>query len=175
MNAIRDRILSRFAWIDGHADVWRLFADGQLFAEIVASLAGPFQGHATRVAGIESRGFLLGAAVAVHLRVGFVAIRKEHGLFPGAKIERRTLRDYRGHESLLRLQRRAVEPGDRVLVVDDWVELGSQALAAKALLEDAGAALAGVSVIVDDTTDEVRQQLRPFAALVAADELGPSA
>src|SRR5206468_1845378 len=82
------------------ADVWRLFADGQLFRRIVAALAEPFA-DATKVAGLEARGFILGAAVATELGVGFVAIRKDSGLFPGPKAELRTAPDYRGVEGLL--------------------------------------------------------------------------
>lgn len=62
---------------------------------------------------------------------------------------------------------------DRVLLADDWVEVGSQALTAKALIEEAGAVYAGCSVIVDDTDSDVRRRLAPFAALVPVSVLGP--
>ena len=81
---ISDDLLARFRWIDGHADVWRLFYDRDFFPSLVAALADPFRHLGiTKVAGIEARGFILGAAVALELRAGFVAIRKEGGIFPG--------------------------------------------------------------------------------------------
>lgn len=103
--------------------------------------------------------------------MGFVAIRKGDGLFPGPKAERQTETDYRGRETVLRLQRRSLRPGDRVLLVDDWFETGAQALAAKALVADCGAELAGAAVIVDELADEARGSLCPLHALVRADEL----
>ena len=81
--ALRSDLLEAFRWVDGHADVWRFFSDGELFARIVAELAAPFRAaQATKVAGIESRGFILGAAVAHELGVGFVAVRRAEALFP---------------------------------------------------------------------------------------------
>src|SRR2546422_8274346 len=60
-----------------------------------------------------------------------VAIRKEGGLFPGAKLERVAQPDYRGFEQRLRLRRDGLSDSDRVVLIDDWCERGSQALAAK--------------------------------------------
>jgi adenine phosphoribosyltransferase len=110
-----------------------------------------------KVAGIEGRGFILGAPVAVTLGAGFVACRKEGSLFPGPKLERETEPDYRGNKHRFRLRRNSVGPGDRVLLVDDWCETGNQARAAKGMIEECGGYLIGVSVIVD--------QLRPASAL----------
>lgn len=153
--------------------MWRLFSDGDLFRRIVAELAEPFP-DATKVAGLEARGFILGGAVAVELGVGFVAVRKEAGLFPGPKAARRAEANYRGHENLLRLQREALSPGDRVVLVDDWAELGSQALAARALIEDCGATFLGLSLVVDQLEAEARERIGRVHALVSAEELGPS-
>lgn len=120
----------------------------------------------------SSRGvFILGGAVARELDVGFVAIRKGGSLFPGPKAERRTATDYRGRETVLRLQRASLEPGDRVLLVDDWFETGAQALAATALVADCGAELVGAAVIVDELAGEARDRLGPLHALVHAGEL----
>jgi adenine phosphoribosyltransferase len=122
---LHDDLLNRSSGVDGHADVWRLFSDGALLRRIVAALAEPFR-EATKVAGVEARGFILGGAVATELGVGFVAIRKEAGLFPGDKISRRAQVDYRGTEHTLRLQRAALAPTDRVILVDDWAERGAR-------------------------------------------------
>ena len=153
---VGEEIAARFAWVDGHADVWRLFSDPMLFGRIAAALADPFrESGITLVCGIESRGFILGGAVARELDVGFAAIRKEAGLYPGPKIQLRTETDYRGTRQMLRLQRRAVSGGDRVLVVDDWAERGSQARAKP----DAAAvrkALAEARAKLRETEDELR-------------------
>ena len=84
----RDAVLRCFTWADGHADVWRVFDDGGAFASVIEDLVAPWRGHdITKVCGVESRGFILGGAVAGVLGTGFVAIRKRGGLFPGPKLE----------------------------------------------------------------------------------------
>jgi adenine phosphoribosyltransferase len=110
----------------------------------VTALADPFRDAGiTKVAGVEARGFVLGAGVALELRAGFVAIRKQGGIFPGPKLTGETRPDYRGNSTLLRLQRRSLTSNDLVLLVDDWFETGSQALTAKSLIEGAGAKFVG--------------------------------
>jgi adenine phosphoribosyltransferase len=164
---LREELLERIPWVEGHADVWRAFSDEEFFPRLVAALADPYRADGiTKVAGVEARGFILAAAVAVELSAGFVAIRKGAGLFPGEKIIRISDPDYRGNRSTLRLQVQSLTPGDRVLLVDDWIETGSQALAAKAMIEAAGACFVGASVIVDQLSDHRRGRLGPFTALV---------
>ena len=175
MSPMQRDLLDRFRWVDGHADIWRLFADGAFFPRLAAALADPFRSiGVTHVAGIEARGFLLGGVVAVELAAGFVAIRKEGGLFPGGLCSRATPPDYRGRTRRLLLQRHALGAGDRVLLVDDWSETGAQALTARALVEAAGATFLGLSVIVDELPAAVRGRFPAFSALVPAAALGPS-
>ena len=165
-------LVSCFRWVDGHADLWPLFYEQDLFSRIVAALADPFrEARITKVAGIEARGFILGGAVAHELGTGFVAVRKTGGLFPGVRLERRTPPDYRNTESQLRIQRQSISVGDRVLLADDWCETGSQALTAKALIEEAGGEFVGTSIIVDQMAPDVRGLLGRLSALVTYDSL----
>ena len=140
----------QIAEIDGHADVWRIFLDADLFRRMVNALSSPFQSERiTKVLGIEARGFLLGGAVAIELGAGFAAVRKG-GHLPGAKLTQRTSApDYRGQHHDLHLQAGALGRRDRVLLVDDWIEMGSQAAAAKSLVDQARATFVGTSVIVN--------------------------
>jgi adenine phosphoribosyltransferase len=156
---------------DGLGNVWPVFGDSALFARVIAALARPLRGTVEKIAGIESRGFVLGAAVAGHLGIGFVAIRKSDGLYPGETLNARTSADYRGREHVFRLQRAAIDPGDRIALVDDWFETGSQGLIGRRLLEDAGAIYAGASIIIDQLSDERREQLAPCYALLASTSL----
>jgi adenine phosphoribosyltransferase len=124
---IVNELLARFRWVDGHADIWRWFTPGCL-NRVAAAVADPYRGDAvTHVVGIEARGFILGAAVAMELEAGFVAIRKPGGLLPGDTVCATTPPDYRQRAGQLRMQGDALGPGDRVLLVDDWLETGSQA------------------------------------------------
>jgi adenine phosphoribosyltransferase len=165
-------LLKRFQWVGGHADMWPLFGDGDAFRAIVRALVAPFDdAGVTRVCGIESRGFLLGGAAALELGVGFAAVRKAAGLFPGEKLVRETAPDYRGIRHSLRIQRAALGPTDRVLFVDDWIETGSQALAVRDLVSTAGAELAGCAVVVDQMRSSSKEMLGRFHALVTSEEL----
>jgi adenine phosphoribosyltransferase len=169
--AARAALLERFRWSAGHADVWRVFADAGALAAVVDGLAEPWRDVGiTHVLGIESRGFLLGAAVAVNLGVGFQAIRKGDGMLPGPKLSAATAPDYRQREHLLRMQH-VLSAADLALLVDDWAERGSQASAARHLVEMSGAQFAGVSVLVDQMNDHARARLKRVTSLVRADEL----
>jgi adenine phosphoribosyltransferase len=169
----RSRLLDTFRWQSGHADVWRIFADADAFAAIIAGLVEPWRaGGVTRVLGIESRGFLLGGAAALRLATGFVAVRKSDGLLPGPKLDIESEPDYRGRRHRLRMQA-ILTPADRVLLVDDWAEYGSQALAARHLVEAAGATFLGTALVIDQLTASTRTALGTVTSLVTADELGP--
>jgi adenine phosphoribosyltransferase len=170
-----DSLVERFQWIEGHADVLGLFADGAFLAQAAAALAEPFRAAGvTKVAGIEARGFILGTAVALDLGVGFVPIRKGGAVHPGPKAVVRAAPDWRGNEPDLLVQRAALTGTDRVLLVDDWVESASQALAARQLVEECGARWAGLTVLVDQAEPATRQLLEPFAAVVDAESLPSS-
>lgn len=174
VRAARAAFLDAFAWHSGHADVWRVFEDGPTLAAVVEGLADPWaDAGITGVVAVEARGFLLGGAVAVRLGVGLHALRKVGALFPGDKQLVDTEPDYRGVRHRLMI-RSTLTPGDRVLVVDDWAETGSQALAARALVERCGASWGGLSLVVDQLPDDIRLRLGPVTSLVTADELGPA-
>ena len=171
---LKSKIISEFKYVDGHSDPWRLFYDGSLFRGIIEELSSPAaDAGVTKVVGIEAKGFILGAAVAAHLGAGFVAIRKPGGLYPGPKIQRETQPDYRGNVPTLSLQRAAIAPSDRVIIVDDWLETGSQALAAIAMLKELGATFVGCSIITDQLTDATRTKIGPVWSIVTAGELAP--
>jgi adenine phosphoribosyltransferase len=157
---------------DGRSDIWRAFADRELFARTVAALAVPFRGERyTKIAGVEARGFVLGGAMAAYTGAGFVAVRKQDGWLPGDVAERETEPDWQGRRHALRLQRGALGPEDRVVLVDDWFETGSQALASRQLIEETGATLVGMSIVVDDLSEDVRGRLGRLHALLRADAL----
>lgn len=167
-----DSFLGRFRWQDGHADVWRAFEHGPTFAAVADGLAEPWvNAGITRVVGVESRGFLLGGAVALRLGVGFQAVRKAGALFPGRKLTVAAAHDYRGNAHELSMQDTLAD-ADVVLMVDDWAERGSQAAAVRQLVELAGARFAGLSLIVDQLNADTRRGLVHVTALVAAADLG---
>ncbi len=172
MTTFRNRFLDRFQWIDGHADILGMFADGDLLAHVGDALVEPFRDRGfTKVAGVEARGFVLGTAAALAAGVGFVPIRKSGAIHPGPKARKHSEPDWRGDRHELSVQRAVIGAGDRVLVADDWAETGSQAIAARALIEATGAAFAGLSLLVDQLAEETRARLEPVAAVVRYEEL----
>jgi len=174
VSAFHDELVAKLRYFDGHSDTLGLFADGGLLRRAAVAVADPFRTAAvTKVAGIEARGFVLAACVAVELEAGFVGIRKPGGMHPGQKVELTAPTDWRGLETPLRLQRHTIADGDRVLVVDDWAETGSKGLTARKLVETCGGVYIGLSLLVDQLTDDVRSELAPVAAVALADELRP--
>jgi adenine phosphoribosyltransferase len=170
----RAALLAAFRWESGHANVWRVFADPDAFPAVVQGLVEPWRGQGvTRVVGVESRGFLLGGAVALALGVGFVAVRKADGLLPGPKVTATAAPDYRQRRHPLRMQA-VLQPTDRVLLVDDWAERGSQARATRQLVEACGATFLGASLLVDQLDAPAREALGRVTALVFGDEIGPA-
>ena len=175
MDDFAQELRARFRWVDGHADILGLVADAAFLARSVETLAKPFaEAGVTKVVGIEARGFVFGAAVAVQLEAGFVAVRKPGAVHPGPKAVRVSEPDWRGHRPALELQRAALGAGDRVLLVDDWAETGSQALAARALVEECGGEWAGASLLVDQLEDVVRAQLAPVVSVLTHEQLPDS-
>jgi adenine/guanine phosphoribosyltransferase-like PRPP-binding protein len=79
--------------------------------------------------------------------------------------------DWRGREDTLRLQRHVVAHGDAVLIVDDWAETGSKALTARRLIELCSGRYAGLSLLVDQLTTDVRERLAPVASVALAEEV----
>jgi adenine phosphoribosyltransferase len=128
-------------------DISPLLADHVAFAAAVdAVVAHHGRGTVDKVAGIEARGFLLGAPAAYHFGAGFVPLRKP-GKLPGALLE--AAYDLEYGSAALQVQQDAFEPGERVLVVDDVLATGGTAAAAVTLVREAGARPVGLSVLLE--------------------------
>ena len=105
--------------------------------------------------------------------MGFAAVRKAGALFAGRLITQPTAPDYRGHRWQLAMQDDALGAGDRVLLVDDWIETGNQALAVNRLVTRVGATLAGISVLVDQLPPGPRAALPPVTGIATYADLPP--
>ncbi|QZH76620.1 MAG: adenine phosphoribosyltransferase [Erythrobacter sp.] len=128
-------------------DITTLLAHGEGMARAVsglAELAGDPKPHA--VAGIEARGFIFGAALAVHLGVGFIPLRKA-GKLPIAAIGEDYALEY-GH-ARLELDPTLLRDGERVLLVDDLLATGGTAVAGARLLRRAGALVDRALFLID--------------------------
>lgn len=138
-------------------DVTPLLRDPRALAEVTGVLAGHYHAAGVdAVAGIEARGFIFGAPLAMALGVGFVPIRKP-GKLPGAKIAREYALEY--GTSSLELHADAVRPGERVLLVDDLLATGGTARAGAELIEELGGTVAGVAFVIELAFLEGRRML----------------
>ena len=172
MAAFHDELVAELEYFEGHSDTLGLFANGGFLRRAAAAVAEPFRAaDVQKVVGIEARGFVLASCVALELEAGFVAIRKPGSIHPGPKVELEAPPDWRGLTTTLRLQRHVISAGERVLVVDDWAETGSKALTARRLVDACGGVYAGLSLLVDQLPDAVRDELQPVAAVAFAEEL----
>ncbi|MEO1040098.1 MAG: adenine phosphoribosyltransferase [Pseudomonadota bacterium] len=128
-------------------DVTTLLGDAGAFRAAVDAMVFPHAGKKIdKVAGIEARGFILGGAVAHQLSVGFVPIRKK-GKLPYETIAQSYELEYGVDE--VEIHTDAVQPGERVLIVDDLIATGGTAEAAVLLLRQAGAEVVGASFVID--------------------------
>lgn len=135
-------------------DITPLLADPAGFATVVAALAaagrdgGRPDGSPVvdKVAGMEARGFLLGAPVALDLGVGLVPVRKA-GKLPGPTHE--VSYDLEYGRATLALHQDAVAPGERVLLVDDVLATGGTIAATRDLVERCGGTVVGVVVLLE--------------------------
>src|SRR5215203_2054355 len=128
-------------------DVTTLLRDPEGFKLAIDSLALPLAGRQIDlVVGIESRGFILGAAVADRIGAGFVPVRKV-GKLPSKTIRASYALEY-GTDSL-EIHSDAIEPGQRVLIVDDLLATGGTASATVQLVKQLGGVVRGIALLIE--------------------------
>ena len=128
-------------------DITPVLQDATTFTRIIGALESYGRKRGTElVAGIESRGFLFGAAVAARLEVGLVPIRKA-GKLPWKTVKQKYDLEY--GKDVIELHRDAVKEGQRVLVVDDVLATGGTLVGACKLVEKVGGVVAGATCLIE--------------------------
>jgi adenine phosphoribosyltransferase len=128
-------------------DITTLLRDACGFKTAIGALAAPYEGQGiSLVIGIESRGFILGGAVADRLGAGFCPIRKP-GKLPSKAIAEAFSLEY-GTDTI-EIHEDAIEPGQRVLIVDDVLATGGTARAAARLVRRLGGELHGLAFLIE--------------------------
>jgi adenine phosphoribosyltransferase len=141
-------------------DVTPLLRDPRGLRDVVDRLAEDFRGAGIDVvAGIESRGFIFGAPLAMALGVGFVPIRKP-GRLPYDKVSREYALEY--GTNVLEMHADAVQPGQRVLIVDDLLATGGTASASAHLVEAIGGVVAAAAFVIELEFLEGRKALAGY-------------
>ncbi len=128
-------------------DVTTLFSDARGFRIAIDQLLHPYAGQPIdKVVGLEARGFILGGAIAHQLSLGFVPIRKK-GKLPGKTIEQDYTLEY--GKATMEIHDDALQPGEKVLLVDDLLATGGTAEAGIKLIERMGAEVIGCAFVID--------------------------
>jgi adenine phosphoribosyltransferase len=121
------------------SDVTPLFSDANVFSNLIDDLICPFRGmQIDQIVGIDSIGFVLAGATALRIKKPLVVIRKG-GKLPLGRHNLFTTKfsDHSKSDKSFEMNRLLIRPGDRILIVDDWIETGSQMKAAIRLIERA--------------------------------------
>ncbi|HEV7677225.1 MAG TPA: adenine phosphoribosyltransferase [Candidatus Dormibacteraeota bacterium] len=147
-------------------DLTTLFSRGDVFKAAIDTLAAAHRTEGIdQIVAVESRGFIIGGALAYAMEVGFVPVRKK------GKLPRRTLSvsytlEY--GEDVLEIHADAFRKGERVLVVDDLLATGGTAAATVSLVEQLGGVVVGIDFLVELEALGGAQQLggRPHVSLI---------
>ncbi|MGW6706662.1 adenine phosphoribosyltransferase [Streptomyces sp. NPDC054956] len=151
---VRDLLLSRITDVADYPkpgvmfkDITPLLADPKAFGALTDALVELARTYgATKIVGLEARGFILAAPVAVQAGIGFVPVRKA-GKLPGATLLQSYDLEYGSAE--IEIHAEALDAGDRVMVIDDVLATGGTAGASLELIRRAGAEVAGVAVLME--------------------------
>ncbi|GAQ57888.1 adenine phosphoribosyltransferase [Streptomyces acidiscabies] len=156
MTDIKELLLSRIRDVADYPepgvmfkDITPLLADPAAFTALTDAFAEiAVRTGATKIVGLEARGFILGAPVAVRAGLGFVPVRKA-GKLPGATLSQSYDLEYGSAE--IEIHAEDLTPEDRILVVDDVLATGGTAEAAIQLIHRAGAQVSGVAILMELT------------------------
>jgi len=151
-------------------DITTLLKRGREYARAVDEIASHYDPETIdAVLGIESRGFILGGALAYRWEKGFVPARKP-GKLPAATHREEYSLEY-GTDAL-EVHKDAFDPGARVLIVDDLLATGGTAAAAAALVEKAGGVVVGIAFLIELAFLGGREKIAryPILSLVTYDE-----
>ena len=139
-------------------DVSPLFSDFESFNTLIDDLLKDISGTTIDlVAGIDALGFVLGTAIALKLGVGLLVVRKGDKL--PCEVNTIDFQDYTAQAKQLEIRKDILAKGMRVLIVDDWIETGSQVSSVITLIEGQGAIVAGIAAINMDS-NELTNSLR---------------
>ncbi len=141
-------------------DVTTLLKQGKCFEKTINALLEPYKDKKVDlVLGIEARGFIFAPTVAYALKAGFVPVRKP-GKLPAAKIQVDYELEY-GTDSL-EIHQDAIQPGQRVLIVDDLIATGGTARAVAEMVETMEATVVGLDFVVELTFLNGRSKLSKY-------------
>lgn len=128
-------------------DITPLLKDAKVYNHALNEMARPFRKKGIEaVIGIESRGFILGAPIALKLKAGFIPVRKK-GKLPRAVVRQKLVKEY--GEDVIEIHKDALKKGSRVIIVDDVLATGGTLESVVKMLRKAGAEIVGVALLIN--------------------------
>jgi adenine phosphoribosyltransferase len=140
----------------GKSDISPLLANPEAFNNMIKDLIKPFKDF-DKIAAIDALGFILGGAVAFKVKKPLILIRKE-GKLPNLDkdIIRESFLDYTKTNKSFEITKKSITKGDKVLIVDEWIETGAQLKAAISLIESLGGKVIGISTLNADKNEQTK-------------------
>ena len=146
------------------ADVIPIFENPEIFSNLLIDLIKPFEKiNFNKIAGLDALGFIIGGAIAQKNKVGFVPIRKG-GKLPGIRgtVLRTSFVDYSKTKKTFEINKSSIKEGDRILLVDEWIETGSQMKSAIKLIEKLGGKVIGISALCSHKNKNTKQLFEKY-------------
>jgi len=141
-------------------DITTLLAQGPMFKKAIDAIMAHYKGKKIdKIVAVESRGFIIGGALAYNMGVGFVPVRKK-GKLPYKTVEVTYELEY-GTDTL-QIHEDAVKAGENVLVIDDLLATGGTAKATATLVEKIGGKVVGIAFLIDLTFLEGIKKLKGY-------------
>lgn len=146
------------------SDITPLFENPKVFSNLIDDLLKPFNKiKFNKIVSIDALGFILGSAMAYKLKKPLILIRKE-GKFPyrKSKLVINHFIDYTKVKKGLEIKKDSIVRGDKILIVDEWIDTGTQIKAAVNLIERLGGKVIGISTIYIRLTKRTQSFLKKY-------------
>jgi len=135
-----------------------IYTNIEIFENLLNDLVSPIENiDFSKLITIDATGFILGGALALKLKKGLILARKE-GKIPldDNRIIKRHFTDYSGNEKILEIDKTLIEKNEKYVIIDDWVETGSQVKATISMIEELGGIIVGILSIGSDKNENTQ-------------------
>ena len=144
---------------NGRYDVTPLFENPDVFSNLLNDMIAPFADiEFDKFVGLDALGFVIGGALALKQKKGFVCVRKG-GKLPGkdgSVLSTSEFVDYTNKSKSFEINRSSIKKGEKVILVDEWIETGTQMKAAIKLIEELGGEIVGISCLCSEKSKETQ-------------------
>lgn len=148
----------------GRRDLTPIFYNAKIFKKLINDMSKPFKEQKIdKIVAIDAMGFVLGSAMALKLKTGLVTARKG-GKLPGFELLKEKFTDYSGKEKELVINKNSINRGDKILIVDDWIETGNQMKITIKLIEEQKGEIIGISCFAIEKKKETEIFLNKYNA-----------